>query len=154
MPRTRSRRGTSAKSTAAKSGAATETTSASTFTCPECGKSFTRAASLGAHRRRAHGIVGSSAAARKAARGRRRVVTPVTGGNNPSAPRTTRRPPAATAARGSGRPRRSASVATSNGVNRDALLTALFPAGIPPREDVIRSVNAWLDEAERLASIR
>jgi len=31
------------------------------------------------------------------------------------------------------------------------LLKALFPNGIPPREDVIRAVNSWLDDAERLA---
>jgi hypothetical protein len=30
----------------------------------------------------------------------------------------------------------------------------LFPAGIPAREDVIRSINSWLDEADRLARIR
>jgi hypothetical protein len=34
--------------------------------------------------------------------------------------------------------------------DRDALLKALFPNGIPPREDVIRAVNSWLDDAERL----
>jgi len=27
----------------------------------------------------------------------------------------------------------------------------LFPNGVPPRESVIRDLNAWLDEAERLA---
>jgi hypothetical protein len=36
-------------------------------------------------------------------------------------------------------------------VNRDALLQTLFPNGVPPRESVIRDLNAWLDEAERLA---
>jgi hypothetical protein len=30
-------------------------------------------------------------------------------------------------------------------------LQTLFPNGVPPRESVIRNVNAWLDEAERLA---
>jgi hypothetical protein len=39
-------------------------------------------------------------------------------------------------------------------VNRDALLSSIFPNGIPPREDVIRAVNSWLDEADRLARIR
>jgi hypothetical protein len=33
------------------------------------------------------------------------------------------------------------------------LLKALFPNGIPPREEVIRAVNDWLDEAERLARL-
>src|SRR5205823_6130307 len=35
-------------------------------------------------------------------------------------------------------------------INRDALLQTLFPNGIPAKESVIRSVNNWLDEAERL----
>jgi hypothetical protein len=33
-------------------------------------------------------------------------------------------------------------------------LRHLFPDGIPPRQDVITQVNAWLDEAERLARSR
>jgi hypothetical protein len=36
-------------------------------------------------------------------------------------------------------------------VDRDRLLQALFPHGIPARESVIRDLNVWLDEAERLA---
>jgi len=32
------------------------------------------------------------------------------------------------------------------------LLRTLFPNGIPADEGVIRSVNSWLDEAERLAA--
>jgi hypothetical protein len=31
------------------------------FTCPECGRSFTRAAALGAYRKMTHGVAGSSA---------------------------------------------------------------------------------------------
>jgi hypothetical protein len=38
-------------------------------------------------------------------------------------------------------------------VDRDALLQALFPNGVPPREDVIRQVASWLDQAERLAKL-
>ena len=34
---------------------------AATLSCPECGKSFTRAAALGAHRKMTHGVAGSSA---------------------------------------------------------------------------------------------
>jgi hypothetical protein len=34
------------------------------------------------------------------------------------------------------------------------LLGALFPQGIPPRDELIRSVSHWLDEAERLAKLR
>ena len=89
---------------------------ATVLTCPECGKQFTRAASLGAHRNRAHGVTGASS----------RV--------------TTRR-----------NSRSSASRTRSGAIDRDALLQALFPQGIPARERVIRDVNAWLDQAERLS---
>ena len=106
------------------------------FTCPECGKTFTRAAALGAHRKLKHGVAGTSANA---------------SGNRPSANSrkhtrvtATRRPTATTAAANDGAPR----------VDRDALLRTLFPNGIPPRQDVIVQVNAWLDEAERLARSR
>src|SRR6187397_1229375 len=33
--------------------------------CPECGKTFTRAQALGAHRSRAHGVAGTSKSAAK-----------------------------------------------------------------------------------------
>jgi len=39
-------------------------------------------------------------------------------------------------------------------IDRDALLAALFPEGVPPRESVIRELAAWLDQAERLAKQR
>jgi hypothetical protein len=29
----------------------------------------------------------------------------------------------------------------------------LFPTGVPAREEVIRSLNGWLNEAERLAAL-
>jgi len=92
-----------------------------TFVCPECGKSFSRAASLGAHRNRAHGVAG--AAARR---------------NGASRPRTST-------------PARSA---RDGRVNRDALLASLFPNGVPAKEQIIRDLHAWLDEAERLARNR
>jgi hypothetical protein len=38
------------------------------------------------------------------------------------------------------------------GFDRDGLLRALFPNGIPASESVIRDLNAWLDQAERLAT--
>jgi len=103
------------------------------FTCPECGKTFTRAAALGAHRKLKHGVAGTSANAagnRKSAKSRGRTRTTA----------TVRRTAASAAANGGGR-----------SVDRDALLRALFPNGIPPRQEVIAQVNAWLDEAERLA---
>src|SRR5262245_8024712 len=103
------------------------------FTCPECGKTFTRAAALGAHRKLKHGVAGTSANAagnRKSAKSRARARTTSAG----------RRTAASAAANSAGQ-----------SVDRDALLRALFPDGIPPRQEVIAQVNAWLDEAERLA---
>lgn len=129
MPRSR------AKSTTRKPTANAKTASASrkrkaapasashAFTCPECGKTFSRAASLGAHRNRAHGVAGRS-------------TNSATKTSTPTASRTTRN----TAAR-----------ARRATIDRDALLTTLFPQGIPARESVIRELNAWLDQAERLA---
>ena len=99
----------------------TATAASGSLACPECGKAFTRAASLGAHRNRAHGVVGASS-------------------RSSAARSSTAR--AASRARGRGA-----------GVNRDALLSNLFPNGIPAKESVIREVNEWLDQAERLASL-
>jgi hypothetical protein len=39
-------------------------------------------------------------------------------------------------------------------VDRDALLQALFPTGLPARESVIRAANEWLDQAEQLAKLK
>ncbi len=155
------------------------------LTCPECGKVFTRAASLGAHRNRAHGVAGVSSSARTRPTGGRRVAR-----GRASAPRTTAthvgsatRRPGSVAARATTatkrgvaptatRRRTPASKAVTgrrstgsgpttrrrlrrNGrVDRDALLRTLFPDGVPPREEAIRSVNRWLDEAERLAALK
>jgi hypothetical protein len=118
------------------------------FKCPECGRTFARAAALGAHRRQAHGVVGTSRGTTSAGRRRRtagsarRTGATATGGSSASNSTRTRR-----TASTDGR-RRSRTVA-----DRDALLRGLFPNGIPPREDVIRAVNVWLDEAERLARL-
>jgi hypothetical protein len=103
------------------------------LTCPECGRTFTRPAALGAHRKLTHGVAGSS----KNASGKRTKAT---------APRKRRTTIAAS--------RTATAAATNDGaqpVDRDALLRNLFPNGIPPRQDLITQVNAWLDEAERLA---
>jgi uncharacterized C2H2 Zn-finger protein len=120
---------------------------AATLTCPECGKTFSRPASLGAHRARAHGVAGSS----KNAQTQRTRKTSSAAASNGR--RSTQR-----VAAGTRRRRRTATASASNGrsqsVDRNALLKTLFPAGIPPREDVISSVNSWLDEAERLARLR
>jgi len=104
------------------------TTTAATLTCPECGKTFTRAAALGAHRKMTHGVAGTSKNATSKTATRRRSRT--------AAPRRTRATPSNVA----GRP-----------VDRDALLRTLFPDGIPPREELIGQLNNWLNEAERLA---
>ncbi len=109
------------------------------LTCPECGKTFARAASLGAHRKQAHGIAGASAQASRSRRGRRPATRPTTAGATPR-PRGRRRP---------------TSAVTGNGhVDRDALLRALFPNGIPARQELISRVNRWLDEAEQLAAAK
>ncbi len=128
---------TSRRSLASKSTSTTSSASGSSaggeFTCPECGRSFGRAAALGAHRR-SHGVVGKKSGSQRAT-GRRR--------------RSSR---ASSAARTSGR--RSRSTQRTSGVNRDALLRALFPNGVPAREQTLSAVSAWLDEAERLARLR
>jgi len=129
------------------------------FVCPECGKSFTRAASLGAHRNRVHGVAGSSTQARA-----RRSVS-----SRPSSSATKTRSAAAAAGRTStgrkttatrGTQARKLSTAavrqrrrSAGSVNRDALLGSLFPNGIPARESVIRELNKWLNQAERLAKL-
>src|SRR5262249_38066982 len=113
----------------------TEKTTPALLTCPECGRSFTRAAALGAHRKQAHGVAGSSA---NAASNRRRSATSQRSASNSARRRT----------------RAAVSNATARTIDRDALLRALFPDGIPPREDVIGAANDWLNEADRLARLR
>jgi uncharacterized C2H2 Zn-finger protein len=117
--------------------AETQTQSAE-FTCPECGKTFTRAASLGAHRNRAHGVAGTSKSPRTPS-GRR--------ASRATANRQTRTANAS-------RPRRASGDGTSTRVDRDALLQQLFPNGLPAREAVIRAANEWLDQAEQLAKLK
>ena len=114
---------------------AKETSAVDALTCPECGKTFTRAAALGAHRKMTHGVAGTS---KNASRKRTNA--------------TVSRKRATTS--GTGRPTAAVSTGAARSVDRDALLRALFPAGIPPRQDVIEAVNAWLNEAERLARTR
>jgi hypothetical protein len=97
--------------------------------CPECGRSFTRAQAMGAHRRQAHGIAGTSARTRARRQTNGRGANGGANGKNP-----TRR--------------------TSTGVDHDRLLETVFPQGIPARQDVIGALNSWLAEADRLARIR
>ncbi len=132
----RARRAASAK----KSAEATTASGGETFTCPECGREFSRAASLGAHRRRAHGVPGASKGERTQAR----------------STRDRRRGTQTNQRRRSSASHSSQAGAQRDGnatVDRDALLATLFPHGVPPRESVIREVAGWLDQAERLAKL-
>jgi hypothetical protein len=115
----------------------TESNPTGEFVCPECGQTFARAAALGAHRSRAHGVAGSSNRSRARGRG---------------AAGSTRNGSRGSARANRGNAAESARAATS--IDRDALLRALFPTGIPAKESVLSSVNSWLDEAERLARTR
>jgi hypothetical protein len=101
--------------------------------CPECGRKFKRPSALGAHRWQAHRVAGSSPQARS----RRR--TGKAGGRSSAASLGTE-------------PRSRAP--GDFVVDRDALLRVVFPNGIPVRDDVIRTVSRWLDEAEMLARLR
>ena len=125
------------RSASNKKRAATSDGGDGTFSCPECGKAFTRAASLGAHRNRAHGVSGASKRRTRASSARNGGATR-RGAGKQTRTRTTRE-------------RAGASSSAGRSVNRDALLQALFPNGLPAREEVIRRANAWLDEAEQLA---
>jgi hypothetical protein len=129
-----------------------QTASQGEFKCPECGRTFGRAAALGAHRRQAHGVVGTSSQARSSGSrtARAAFASSTTGRARRSAGSSGRRTRSSstTAASNDGRGRRSGTA------DRDSLLKALFPNGIPPKEDVIRAVNAWLDDAERLVRMR
>ena len=101
----------------ARPRAKTNTRSAGTFKCPECGRVFERAQALGAHRRQAHGVSGTSRTRSAATRGR------------------------STRSRSS----------RGQSVNRDALLRALFPNGVPASAKVLDDVASWLNDAERLS---
>jgi hypothetical protein len=108
------------------------------YVCPECGRTFSRPAALGAHRRQAHGVAGTS---RNASKQRGRRGRTAAARSTPARSQTTRTR------------RRRSTASPSPRVNRDALLQALFPGGIPARENVIRQLNTWLDEGERLARL-
>ena len=119
------------------------------FTCPECGRTFSRAAALGAHRRRAHGVAGASSRSRaRSSRSSRTASTRARQQSRRSAGSRTEGPSS------SGTTAKRARARTDGPVDRDALLEALFPNGIPAKESIIRAVNGWLDEAERLARLR
>jgi hypothetical protein len=135
-----SRTSTSKRTTKGASAASGEA-AAGKLVCPECGREFTRPAALGAHRKGTHGVAGTStnATASRRARSRGRRGAASTGSTRPAG--------SSVARRGPGRP-------PNVTIDRDALLAALFPEGVPPRESVIRELAAWLDQAERLAKQR
>jgi hypothetical protein len=117
------------------------------FVCPECGRTFARAAALGAHRSRAHGVAGAS---RSAARSRGRSAGKATAGSRRTSGAARTRAAVTSPRRGRG----GRAQGQEGGVDRDALLRSLFPNGIPARAEAIREVNAWLDEAQRLSRLR
>jgi uncharacterized C2H2 Zn-finger protein len=141
-----------------KRSSGAKTSASRKFKCPDCGRTFDRPQSLGAHRRQAHGVAGESARSQSRVRAASRNAS----GGRPAAPtaqrssQTRARAAAAdggaagTSADRSGRRGNSQSVA----VDRNGLLRTLFPDGIPASEEAIRGVNSWLDEAERLARLR
>jgi hypothetical protein len=122
----------------------TNSNDTTTFTCPECGRTFSRAAALGAHRRRAHGVAGATTRAR---------ATPTTSARARATSRS--RAKTATSNRRRGQRARTSTTNRRNNpdgtVDRDRLLKTLFPNGIPASQAAIHAVNTWLDDAERLA---
>jgi predicted RNA-binding Zn-ribbon protein involved in translation (DUF1610 family) len=141
-----SKRG-AAKRTATTKQATTETVE---FTCPECGRKFTRAAALGAHRSRAHGVAGKSAQAKRS-RKIRQGSAPSASTTTRSSAATTRRTIRSSVAAAKRTSPRGMTVDANGAIDRDALLNAIFPSGMPAREEVIRAATGWLDEAERVA---
>jgi hypothetical protein len=131
------------KQSATVAGTAKPTAAAAALTCPECGRTFSRPAALGAHRSRVHGVAGSS----QNARSRRNRTTAAA--TQQRKPRTQTATPA---------PSRSSNGATRrrapSAVDHNALLRALFPDGIPPKQELIAAVNDWLARADELARRR
>jgi len=117
------------------------------YICPECARTFSRPQALGAHRRQAHGVAGASRNS-PAPKSKRRAGKTSAGSSRRAATAK-----ATAAGARAARTRRNTPAAQRPSVNRDALLETLFPDGIPAREQVIRALNAWLDEAERLAQM-
>ena len=130
--RSQTKRAQTKRQTRKRTAAAKKATKSAEFVCPECGRTFTRAAALGAHRSRAHGVAGQS---------KRRS-------NSKSS--TTRRAAQTTATRSD----RAGASPSRDGIDRNALLRTLFPNGVPAREEVLRAATGWLDDAERLRQMR
>jgi C2H2-type zinc finger len=144
-----------ARATRARSGTS-RTARTKTYKCPECDRTFSRPQALGAHRRQAHGVVGTSKRTKSRAAAAARSGHAQSTGT--TATRASRRGRSSAnldgGSRGSSASQSQRSRGTQQRVDRDALLNAVFPSGIPARENVIRDVGAWLDEAERLSRAR
>ncbi len=131
------RRRSASSASAGATSASQDGAKAGGLVCPECGKSFGRAQALGAHRSRAHGVAGTSRASRTTRGTKRRQVK--------AAPATARRRAAANSRDGATR-------ANDGGkFDRDQLISAVFPNGVPPKANVIAALSPWLDEGERLS---
>src|SRR5881398_3372654 len=113
-----------------RDAAPTAATANGEFVCPECGRTFARAAALGAHRNRAHGVAGRSAQATKR---HARAGQPSSAKGGSAAKSTTRTTT------------HSRNLAGRDGIDRDALLTMLFPNGMPAREELLQAASGWLD---------
>jgi hypothetical protein len=139
------------------------------FVCPECGREFSRASALGAHRKRSHGVAGTSRSAgpRDSSSRLRRPRQTATGGltaagttsgaataagATTTATRRRRAPSRVGSTRGRGGAR--ARTSPDSTATHDALLRALFPNGVPARASVIAALEPWLAEADRLARMR
>src|SRR3954462_9120307 len=127
---------TSKRASSKRNAAQTSATASAEFVCPECGRTFARAAALGAHRNRAHGVAGRSA---QATNRRARAGQP-SSANSGSAAKSTNP--------------RSRNSASRDGIDRDALLKMLFPDGMSARDELLQAASGWLDEAERLSQTR
>jgi hypothetical protein len=141
--RTRARARTASTTTAGTTETTTPTNGSAALTCPECGRTFSRPAALGAHRSRLHGVAGSSENARSR---RNRTTAATTRQRRPRSQTSTPAPSRSS----DGATRRS----THDGIDHDALLRVLFPGGIPPEQELIAAVNDWLAQADTLARQR
>ncbi len=139
-----SRRPRKAENGAAASQAAETRGTQGELSCPECGRTFTRAAALGAHRR-THGVSGNSRGAVRGRAARSKAKTSTSRRSSGSRSRSGSASSNSVRSGGSG---------PSGAINRDALLQVLLPKGVPARFEAIRAVGAWLEEAERLARLR
>jgi hypothetical protein len=111
------------------------------FVRPECGKTFSRAQALGAHRSRTHGVPGGKRARASA------------GAKSRAAKAGARGRGGAAGGRSSGARTRS-SQGEGGQVDRDQLLAVVFPNGVPAKVSVIEALAPWLAEGERLSRMR